>query len=272
MPAMQKSTCYHSVGDQYLTNCVPSLTIYNIGFFMQTPNDSWPFCSLIAKTNKPHKPDSDSHSDTDSDTDSDNSWARPFTAILISSDVPIPNHLPALVSSYVAPNSFEGTDAPMIFLPLGFLIHHVRLFSTKLADLTETVSFIEKEVIDANDEADTKNLIKKLHICNRNAAELQRRWHFQLSLSSAIVDLLDHEFHDLRAQNHIRSYESHNRLKNAAALQRKISESLKYDLDAIPKRITNQFNAVSTPSFSSTVYAEERRYSIFLHSETLKRA
>ncbi len=149
---------------------------------MQTPNDEGLFCSLVIQTN--------GHSRMQ-----EGDWItklNPFNAILITSELDF--HLSKTARPFTVPSEWTSNDLPMVFLPLEFLVRHVRLVSETLAGLTSEVSFVEDVVINDNDKTDFKSLIKRLHVCSRELVKLRRRWHFQITLAETILELI--EIHD----------------------------------------------------------------------------
>jgi hypothetical protein len=199
---------------------------------MQTPNDGGSFCSLIVTTNRPTQQEDESQSE-----ENIRRKDRAFNAVFISSDSEI--HLPKIAQSFTLP-MWNTTDLPMVPLPLEFLIRHVRQVSENLAELRAEVSRIEELVINDNDGLDFKSLIKGLHICSRELVKLRRRWHFQMTLAKTIRELI--EIHGPVIVTQSREYRQ---LLGIASLQFKLSQSLEYDLNVLPERISNQFNAVS---------------------------
>ncbi|KAL7932934.1 hypothetical protein V8C35DRAFT_305856 [Trichoderma chlorosporum] len=209
--------------------------------FMQTPNDGQFFCSMMVRSH------GGGHKD------------RPasFRAIIISSDPAM--NTPRIAQSFRTPTWWAYTDLPVVFLPLEFLIRHIRQVSESLAELTIEVSCIEEIVI--NDEISPshssefsstfKALIKRLHICSREAVKLHRRWHFQMMLAKTIVDLIEihgpqavPDRHSRDKVGDIASTYEYQQLLNAASFQHKLSQSLEYDINVLPTRIANQSTAI----------------------------
>ncbi len=244
------------------------------GFLMQTPNDGDLFCSMIVQTNGFREEVGTNNSPQRTD--------QLFSAILISSNPTI--NMPKIAQSFTPPQLWNTTDLPIVFLPLEFLLRHVRQVSETLAKLTTEVSCIEETVINGNISpahsvqfASTfKGLIKRLHICSREIVKLRRRWHFQMMLVKTIVELIEtHDPQIVAARRNTRTQvyitgnlhfgsgivnfgnntndkndiltesREYRQLLSVASLQYKLSQSLEYDLEVLPTRIANQFNAVS---------------------------
>ncbi|CAG8950595.1 hypothetical protein HYFRA_00002804 [Hymenoscyphus fraxineus] len=225
-------------------------------FLMQTPNDGDLFCSMIVQS---------SGFLDDSARKISLQRADPlYRAILISSDPMI--NMPKIAPSFSTPTTWNETNLPIVLLPLEFLLRHVRQVSKTLAQITTEVSDIEETVINGNvlpvhSEQFTSTftgLIKRLHICNRENVKLRRRWHFQMGLAKTILELIkSHETW------HISSFDpspliyslEYRQLRSVASLQIKLSESLEYDLDVLPVRISNQFNAIFNLMAQSDTHA-----------------
>ncbi|KAL2062433.1 hypothetical protein VTL71DRAFT_6699 [Oculimacula yallundae] len=239
---------------------------------IQTPYDGEMFCSIVVRTTLVHE------------ERGGRGPYRQFRAVVIVSDPSI--NLEKFTRSYSTPTNWNNTYLPMVVLPLGFLQQHVYIVSETLMKLMTEISAIETTVLDddntkAEDLASSvsgifKGLIKRLHLCSRDAVQLRRRWHFQITLAESIIELI--ESHDPQvmanrkaarneyvimgnvnvdtnswvnfggpAENQVdgliesREYQQ---LLSVASLQLKLSQSLEYDLDTLPIRITNQFNAI----------------------------
>ena len=182
---------------------------------------------------------------------------RRCEGIIISSD-PTMNIKELIPQAfYPVPPGWAESDLPLALLPLGFLIQHVKIVSRKLAALASRVSAIEKEVADlqntAIDQTDFEDLIEKLHLYNAETVKLQRRWHFQQALAKTICELImshsPDENHDCAGKKKekfrcITERRAYRTLKRTAAAQQALIQGTRYDLVALPQRISNQFTTV----------------------------
>jgi hypothetical protein len=224
---------------------------------MQTPNDGDSFCSLaITAKNTSHH------------------------GIMVSS---YPEKTLSPLLNFKIDRALMNTDLPMVYLPIEFLKLHVKDSKDTLATLNAELASIEEKVgsepSDDSNKTDFGPLIKQLHSLNSRLIKLQRRWHFQTALSSAIIAFLGYYATSTKSYNaqgvtfnagyggtiaieHLTSNVSIDNpqegpleaiaktpefriLRDSATLQSKLSLALEYDLNVLPKRIKNQSAAVS---------------------------
>ncbi|KFZ16902.1 hypothetical protein V501_02015 [Pseudogymnoascus sp. VKM F-4519 (FW-2642)] len=244
-------------------------------FLMQTPNDGDLFYSMIVQTNAPREENSTENSPQRTN--------QPFNAILISSNptVNMPKiaqsfSLPSLWSTtdlpiVILPLEFLLRHIRQVSETLVKLTTEVSCIEDIVIDGSKSPAHPEQLVSSINHTF--KGLINRLHICNREIVKLRRRWHFQMTLARTIVELI--EIHDPRIaaaqrneinivgdlhlregssvhfvndtndhRNNITDSREYRQLLSVASLQHKLSQSLEYDLDVLPTRISNQFNAI----------------------------
>ena len=152
------------------------------------------------------------------------------------------------------PLAWAKTSLPLTLLPLGFLTQHVQEVSRQFATLASQVSAVEEEVINLSiDQTDFRNLIARLHLCKANIVKLHDRWHFQQTLAAIICELIELHKPDRSLPRTAKSIEKAKRttsgkeyhaLERAAAAQQSLVQHIKYDIEALPKRISNQSTAV----------------------------
>ena len=214
---------------------------------MKTPNDGDLFCTICSRNNRWRDPVYCQQREL---------FSCYFSSIIITSDTA--TRLTNNAQRFKLPAEWTQTDLPMALLPLEFLIRHVGMVSRKLMELTNEVSAIEDIVINeeikmemsVHPERGVKALIKRLHICNLDVVKLRRRWQFQMTLANTIIELIrSHDSQtteDYSGKSHyLPDTQEYRQLLSVASLQHKLSQSIEYDLDVLPTRVSNQFNAVS---------------------------
>ena len=155
-----------------------------------------------------------------------------------------------------------------LLIPLHFLTRHARRLSKSVVQLKETVSSIEEQVNKAQnthaDRTDFKDLIGRLHLCDAEAIKLHRRWVFQCTFAATICEFI--KLHDptmIRLPTSNRAFKDYRLLSSAAALQLNLSQNIQYDLEVLPRRISNQSTAVRSPGFPdihASIHADMYRY------------
>ena len=181
---------------------------------------------------------------------------RSYQGTVISSD-PTLDIAKLLRPAYIPiPLTWATTSLPLALLPLEFLIRYVQDSSKELTDLASQVLIIENEVVRRvrSQQTDFKDLIERLNDCSANTVKLHRRWHFQHTLAETIDELVkSDEPEDLKSPRSAQSTEKAERialnkkyplLVRRVAAQQKLIQSIKYDLEVLPRRISNQSTAV----------------------------
>jgi|SRR5579862_1960097 len=229
---------------------------------MQTPADGGPFWSFAVAINRSPPPSAGL------------SAHRPasFKSIFLSSE----QDTKTLLSSIQVPSAWGTNNLPMVLIPLAILRYHVRQTARDLAELMRRVAEVEKAVVQG-DTTEFDKLIRELHSCNTSLVNLQRRWHFESTLASAVCEFIndygkpttsfnfnvnrsvfnsDVVFNVVNnAQNdlpetqepiaNLANTKEYRTLRSDAGLQSRLSRTSEYDLSVLPRRIKNQFIAVS---------------------------
>lgn len=161
-----------------------------------------------------------------------------------------PISLDPLLQSWHIPDGWAETDLPLAVVPLTLLRIHIDHTSAKLAELILRVETVERAVLNSSNIADFTHLIRTLHACDADLIKLERRWHFEGKLASAISDIIDKYTVNIRLAN-LRWAEIE-LLESAAVLQRERCRASEYDLSVLPRRIRNQFTAVGVAASISS--------------------
>jgi hypothetical protein len=231
-----------------------------VGLFVQTPADGDPFWSFAVASNR----------SPSADIDTSNSAS--FRGIFLSSE----QDTEILLSPIQIPSTWRTNNLPMVLIPLAILKHHVQQTARDLAKLMRRVAEVEEAVVQG-DTTEFDKLIRELHSCNTSLVNLQRRWHFESTLASAVCEFIDDygkpatSFNftvnrnvfesgvifniSNEAQNNLietqepiaglASTKEYRTLRSDAGLQSRLSRTSEYDLSVLPRRIKNQFIAVS---------------------------
>ena len=194
---------------------------------------------------------------------------RSYEGIVFSSD-PAIDIAKLLPPAYIPiPSIWATSSLPLALLPLEILIRHVQDVSKQLAALASQVSIIEEEVVNVQrvpfDQTDFKDLIGRLHLCNANTVKLHRRWHFQHTLAATIYELIEslrpedlnlpRKAKSKKKAKRITSEKKYQSLLRTVAAQQKLIQSIKYDLEVLPQRISNQFTTVCHGTCSHEYFA-----------------
>ncbi|KUJ07802.1 uncharacterized protein LY89DRAFT_789480 [Mollisia scopiformis] len=189
-------------------------------FLLQTPVDDDTFFSLAIKSNE-------------------SKFSR-FNGCFFCSGVEIPRFSTALKGE-VIPLDWKDSDMPLAIIPLIILKHHVLMTTSKLESLMKEVGAIESRMSGADRlTLDFDDIILKLHLCNKNLVDLERRWRFESHLADTIRDFIKVT---LLSRNWEIITTNSEKLKNDLAMQSRLDAS-EYDLNVLPRRITNQFTTI----------------------------
>jgi hypothetical protein len=235
------------------------------GFFLQTPGDGgkleWSFgASVITRTGK----------------------KKAFKGVLVNSD---PGSIHPLPFSLQIPDEWESTDLPLIIVPVTLLRLHVDQTSAALTGLIVRVEGVERDVRDSSADTDFDSLIRVLHTCDADLIKLERRWNFEKKLVTEVLKIIykyrqpqsnyqEIGFYncticpaDRAAINFLLSNSSPDRtdtpgvystkpfkvLDSFVTLQEQRCRASEYDLGVLPRRISNQFTAVSMTASTSFI-------------------
>lgn len=131
-----------------------------------------------------------------------------------------------------------------MILPILILEEHVRETSRNLSRFLVRVSDMEKKIASISDLADSGNYLKTLNEYHLEGMKLDRRWRFETDLANNLLSYFDS----------IQTMTTHNTrsakfyppvLRQRVESRLSISNTHKYDLEILPRRINAQTYAVS---------------------------
>lgn len=140
----------------------------------------------------------------------------------------------------------------MMVIPLIILRRHSHQTSDQLSSLLDRVGMVEIAVTTESQSVDLEVLVQSLHACNIDLIKLERRSGFEAHLAGRMLAYArvcseatwESEFTGIEPG----PLELWGRLSRDVDLQVNQNESLKYDFEVLPRRIQNQYTAVSTAS------------------------
>ena len=129
----------------------------------------------------------------------------------------------------------------MIFIPSFLLERHVKQTCSDLANLMKNVDELETAVAEESQHAELNDLIFKTTSCNASLIKLERRWHFETNALAVVQDFINSYQNLFR----YKSDKEFRVLVSKFAWLRRLNHTSQYDLGVLPRRIGNQFSAVS---------------------------
>lgn len=183
---------------------------------MQSPRDDWGFYS-IAMSYRGKK--------------------EGEAGILVHTDLPVMKW-----SNWAPPSdtNIQMSDTETILIvPWKILQFQVSQTCKKLAELMERLERLELNIA-GNAEPDLATLIQQLHKCNMDSVKMKRRWTFQERVAQKLKGLISNGFPEIPLTAHYVARMIEHNLK----IQMDVSAALQYDVDDLPRRISDLFTAV----------------------------
>ncbi|KAK4910028.1 hypothetical protein LTR66_017460 [Elasticomyces elasticus] len=230
--------------------------LYNSGFLLRTPDDGGKLISLLGASVMTRT-----------------NGKRHFEAYLINS---VPRSIDPLPFPLQIPHEWESTDLLLVIFPLTILRIHVDQTLAALSGLILQVEAVERDVRDSSADTDFDYLIRLLHFCDADLIKLEMRWNFEKKLVKEIIQVLDKyrqassNYQDVKFINcdigtgekasvhfsfenapqasdktGLNSTKPFMKLCSFVNLQEQRCRAPEYDFSVLPRRITNQFTAVS---------------------------
>lgn len=193
------------------------------GFFLQTPNDGGPFCSLAVAA-----------------------FLHGTGGIFIADKN---FQLDSLLSNqeFYVPHFFQDGYSGMDFCLLPILVFewHVAYTAKQLTNLKKRVSKVEDAVGSQQGSANPAYLSSELNRCSSSLLVLDRRWHFERNVAQNLLNYF--EVFALNRRHRV----GENRAFYVPSSQQRVnfhlelSKGLEYDIGVLPRRIKLQQTAVS---------------------------
>lgn len=171
-------------------------------------------------------------------------------------------------------SAFANSNLSMLVVPMVILQDHIRYTRSALLDLIQNIEDVEQQVtVVRPDSIDHSKLIRTLHSCNAALIKLERRHRFETRLASALQECvavykvpgagaqlttgpihIAGEAHVVFTSQGGMGKPQDSRLIHSEAFKEldseisflaRLSRNIEYDLSVSPRRIENQFTAVS---------------------------